>query len=133
MLEYTLGGPSAEGLVIRVMSETAVDQDNHVGMVFAQEALEQDAVTGRVVFSLEQDVRDVSVQILRRTEGAGGISGSFEGAEGLSERTVGIERVLGSSVGAEGLSENSVGAERVSVRTEEADGASGSFVGAEGL
>ena len=133
VLEYTLGGPSAEGLVIRVMSETAVDQDNHVGMVFAQEALEQDAVNGRLVFSLEQDVRDVSVQILRRTEGAGGISGSFEGAEGLSERTVGIERVLGSSVGAEGLSENSVGAERVSVRTEEAEGASGSFVGAEGL
>lgn len=69
VLDYVLTDVSAEGAYIWVTSETAVDSDNHGGVVFARQALEQGVVRGCLNLHLEQSV--YGVQVLQNSgEGA---------------------------------------------------------------
>ncbi len=61
VLYYSLSEPSAADASVWVMSETAVDSDNHVGMEYARQALAPGVQSGSLTFHLEQDVRDVQI------------------------------------------------------------------------
>lgn len=61
VLDYTLSAAPAEGASIWVISETAVDSDNHAGIEFARRELTPDALRGSLSLCLEQGVHGVQV------------------------------------------------------------------------